>query len=75
MSRTLSRKTATALAFLGLLTALNVGMLLFNTAQPSRAAVAGMKSADLLKDADFTKAVKAIAGKCKVNVELAKLLC
>jgi len=71
----MSRKTITALALLGLLTALNVGMLLFNTAQPSRAAVAGMKSADLLKDADFTKAVKAIVGKCKVNVELAKLMC
>jgi hypothetical protein len=71
----MSRKTITALALLGLLTALNVGMLLFNTAQPSRAAVAGMKSANLLKDPDFTKAVKAIAGKCKVNVELAKLTC
>lgn len=71
----MSHKTITALAILGLLTALNVGILLFNTAQPSRAAVAGMKTQDLLKDADFTAAVKAIASKCKVNVDLAKLTC
>jgi hypothetical protein len=75
MPRTMSRKTATALTFLGLLTALNVGILLFNTAQPSRAAVGGMRAQDLLKDPDFTNAVKAVAGKCKVNIELAKLMC
>ncbi len=75
MSRLMSRKTATALTVLGLLTALNVGILLVNTAQPSRAAVAGMKAQDLLKDSDFTNAVKAIANKCRVNIELAKLMC
>lgn len=63
------------LTLLGLLTALNVGILLFNTAQPSRAAVAGMKTPDLLKDPDFTAAMKAIAGKCRVNLDLAKLAC
>ena len=71
----MSRKTATALTVLGLLTALNVGILLFNTAQPSRAAVGGMKVQDLLKDRDFTSAVQAIANKCRVNIDLAKLMC
>jgi hypothetical protein len=56
---------------LGFLTALNVGILLFNTAQRSRAAVAGMTTQDLLKDPDFTAAVKAISGKCRVNLDLA----
>jgi hypothetical protein len=71
----MSRKTVTAFALLGALTALNVGIIVVNTAQPLRAAVAGMKTQDLLKDADFAAAVKAIVGKCKVNVDLAKLSC
>jgi hypothetical protein len=71
----MSHKTAIAVSFFGLLTALNVGILLFNTSQPSRAAVAGMKAQALLKDPDFATAVKAIANKCRVNIELAKLTC
>jgi hypothetical protein len=66
----MSHKSATALTCLELLTALNIGILLFNTTQPLRAAVGSRKSADLLKDPDFTRAVKAIGGKCRVNVVL-----
>lgn len=71
----MSHKTVTALGFLGLLTALNGGILLFNMAPPARATVAGMNYQALLKDPDFTRAVKAIIGQCKVNVDLGKLSC
>jgi hypothetical protein len=43
--------------------------------QPSRAAVRGMSYQDLLRDPDFTRAVKTIAEQCSVNVDLAKLKC
>jgi hypothetical protein len=34
-----------------------------------------MSGQDLLRDADFTSAVKSIIGNCRVNIELAKLRC
>ena len=72
----MSRKTRTALVLLvGFLTALNVSSLILNFSQPSRAAVAGMSYQDLVRDPDFTRAVQSIAQECRVNVDLAKLVC
>jgi hypothetical protein len=72
----MSRKTITALlALFGFLTALNVSSLLLNFSQPSRAAVAGMSYQHLMRDTDFTRAVQSIAQECRVNVDLAKLVC
>jgi hypothetical protein len=34
-----------------------------------------MSYEDLLRDPDFTRAVKSIAEQCRVNVDLAKLSC
>jgi hypothetical protein len=70
------RNTMTPLLLLlGFLTLLNVIGLVVNFSQPSRAAVAGMSYQDLVRDPDFTRAVQSIAQECKVNVDLAKLLC
>jgi hypothetical protein len=69
MSRTI------AFALLGLLTAFNLGVLLINASPPSRAAVAGMNARQLVKDPDFTRAVKTVVERCKVNLDLAKLSC
>ncbi|OAF02964.1 hypothetical protein AYJ54_25540 [Bradyrhizobium centrolobii] len=57
------------------LIALNALALAMNLSQPSRAAVRGMSYQDLLRDPDFTRAVKTIAEQCSVNVDLAKLKC
>ena len=69
----MSRKTA--LVLMCLLTVLNVGIVIFNTSAPSRAAVGGMTYQDLMNDPDFARAVKAVASTCKVNVDLATLNC
>jgi hypothetical protein len=58
-----------------LLSALNAVALALNLSQPSRAAVSGMSYQDLLRDPDFTRAVKTIAGECKVNVDTATVNC
>jgi hypothetical protein len=58
-----------------LLSALNVGALVLNLSKPARAAVRGMSYQDLLRDPDFTRAVKTIAEQCSVNVDIAKLRC
>ena len=63
------------MALLCLLSALNAIALVFNLSQPSRAAVGGMSYQDLVRDPDFTRAVKTIAQECKVNVDIAKLVC
>jgi hypothetical protein len=60
---------------LGLLSALNVIALVLNLSQVSRAAVGGMSYQDLLRDPDFTRAVKSIAERCTVNVDIARLKC
>jgi hypothetical protein len=62
-------------AILSLLSALNVIALAVNVSLPSRAAVGGMSYQDLMRDPDFTRAVKSIAQECKVNVDVAKLAC
>jgi hypothetical protein len=57
------------------LSALNLVALAVNLSQPSMAAVRGMSYQSLLRDTDFTRAVKTIAEQCSVNVDLAKLKC
>jgi hypothetical protein len=71
----LPRTLPVALALLCLLSGLNVVALIINLSPPSRAAVGGMSYQDLMRDLDFTRAVKSIAQECKVNVDLAKLSC
>jgi hypothetical protein len=62
-------------AILCLLSALNVIALAINVSLPSKAAVGGMNYQDLMRDPDFTRAVKSIAQECKVNIDVAKLAC
>jgi len=63
------------MTLLCLLSALNVIALVLNLSQVSRAAVGGMSYQDLLRDPDFTRAVKSIAEQCTVNVDIARLKC
>ena len=63
------------MTLLCLLSALNLIALVLNLSQVSRAAVGGMSYQDLLRDPDFTRAVKTIAEQCSVNVDIAKLKC
>jgi hypothetical protein len=58
-----------------LLAALNLGAFILQVSPPSRAAVAGMSYQDLMRDPDFTRAVQSIAQECRVNIDLAKLVC
>jgi hypothetical protein len=71
----LTRTLPVVLMLLCLLSALNAIALIVNLSQPSRAAVAGMYYQDLMHDPDFTRAVKSIAQECRVNVDIAKLVC
>ncbi|WFU75542.1 hypothetical protein [Bradyrhizobium sp. CB2312] len=63
------------IALLCSLSAVNLVVLAVNLSAPSKAAVKGASYQELLRDADFARAVKTIAEQCKVNVELAKLMC
>ncbi|MGA7486777.1 MAG: hypothetical protein WBW74_07545 [Xanthobacteraceae bacterium] len=63
------------MTLLCLFSALNVIALVFNLSQASSAAVGGMSYQDLLRDPDFTRAVKSIAEQCTVNVDVGKLKC
>ena len=63
------------MTLLCLLSALNVIALVLNLSQVSIAAPGGMSYQDLVRDPDFTRAVKSIAEQCKVNVDLATLKC
>jgi hypothetical protein len=63
------------LVLLCLLSGLNAIALIVNLSQPSRAAVGGLSYQELVHDPDFTRAVKSIAQDCKVNVDIAKLVC
>jgi hypothetical protein len=58
-----------------MLSALNAVALGLNLSQPARAVVRGMSYEALLRDSDFTRAVKTIAEQCSVNVDIAKLKC
>ena len=71
----LTRTLPFVLALLCLLSGLNAIALIVNLSQPSRAAVGGMSYQELVRDQDFTRAVKSIAQDCKVNVDIAKLSC
>ena len=71
----MSHRTKMVLITACLLSALNAVALLLNLSQPSMAAVRGMSYHDLLRDPDFTRAVRTIAEQCSVNVDLAKLKC
>jgi hypothetical protein len=46
-----------------------------NLSQPSRAAVGGMSYQQLVNDPDFVRAVKTVAQDCRVNVDIAKVVC
>jgi hypothetical protein len=70
-----ARTLLIVLVLLCLLSGLNAIALIVNLSQPSRAAVSGMSYQDLVQDPDFTRAVKSIAQDCKVNVDIAKLVC
>jgi hypothetical protein len=62
-------------AMLCVMCALNVIALVVNISLPSRAAVGGMNYEQLVRDPDFTRAVKSITEACAVNIELGKLKC
>jgi len=64
-----------ALVSFGLLTTFNIIALLISTSPPSRAEVAGMTYEQLVKDQDFSRAVKSLVESCEVNVDLGKLKC
>jgi len=66
----MSGRTRTFLIALCLLSALVLNQSWFATA-----AVRGMSYQDLMRDPDFTRAVKTIAEQCSVNVDIAKLKC
>ena len=71
----MSYRTKIIIIALCLLSVLNAVALAVNLSQPARAAVRGMSYQDLMRDPDFTRAVKTIAELCSVNVDLAKLKC
>jgi hypothetical protein len=71
----MTRRVTIVFVLLGLLSLFNLVALIFNTSQSSRAAVGGMNYGALMRDPDFTRAVKSIAQECSVNVDVAKLKC
>jgi hypothetical protein len=66
----MSPKITAMFVVVGLLTALNVGVLVIGISVPSKAANGG-----LVNDPDFARAVKSIVEKCAVNVDIAKIKC
>jgi hypothetical protein len=73
--RGISMSRGAVIAALLFLLALDVVVLALNVSQQSRAAGAGVKYQDLVADPDFVRAVKSIAEKCRVNVDLGRLEC
>jgi hypothetical protein len=57
-----------------LLSGLNAIALIINLSQPTKA-IAGKSYEDLMRDPDFTRAVQSIVQACKVNVDIAKVVC
>jgi hypothetical protein len=57
------------------LTALNAVALTIKVSLPLRAAVGGKTYNDLISDPDFTRAVQSIVQKCRVNVDIATVVC
>jgi len=70
-----ARTLPIVMVLLCLLSGLNAIALIVNLSQPSRAAVGGMSYQYLVHDPDFSRAVKTIAQDCRVNVDIAKLVC
>jgi hypothetical protein len=70
-----TRTLPIVIVLLCLVSALNAILLFVNLSQPSRAAVSGMSYQELVNDPDFARAVKTIAQDCRVNVDIAKLVC
>jgi hypothetical protein len=66
----MSPRITAAFVVAGLLTALNLGLLVINISVPSKAA-----NANLADNPDFARAVKSIVETCKVNVDLANIKC
>ena len=64
-----------AIAILSLLTAVNVIVLVLNISPSARAAVAGASYKELINDADFTRAVKSVIETCRVNTDIARVIC
>ena len=58
-----------------LISALNFVVFVAGVSIPSRAAIGGLTYQDLVRDSDFTRAVKSIAESCTVNVDIGKLKC
>ena len=71
----MSHKNMMVLVLISLLTTLNVGAVVISSSVASKAAVRGMHYRDLVDDPDFTRAVKSIVERCKMNLDLAKLKC
>jgi hypothetical protein len=71
----LGRARTVVMMLVCLLAALNIAALIVNLSQPSRAASTGMSYQDLVRDPEFTRAVKTIVQDCRVNVDIAKLSC
>jgi hypothetical protein len=69
----MSRRIMIAVLCLG--TAANIIALAVNFSLPSRAATQRMDYQALMKDPDFTRAVKSIAEACNVNLDIGKLKC
>jgi hypothetical protein len=57
------------------LSVLNAIALATNISLPTKAAVGGMSYQNLVDDPDFTRAVQSIVQKCRVNVDIATVLC
>jgi hypothetical protein len=74
-SKMLRWAMTTLLILVCLLSALNAFALVLNISLQSKAAVSGMSYEDLVRDQDFTRAVKSIVQECKVNVDIAKVIC
>jgi hypothetical protein len=62
-------------AILLVLTVVNVCVLVLNVLPAARAALAGARYKELIHDPDFTHAVKYVVERCRVNVDLARVLC
>jgi hypothetical protein len=70
------RKTGIAILIIGcILTALNASVLILQLSAPSKAAVGGMDGQTLANDPDFKRAVQSVVQACKVNVDIAKVIC
>ena len=70
-----TRALPVIVTLLCLLSALNAIVLFLNLSQPSKAAVGGMSYQQLVNDSDFVRAVKTVAQDCRVNVDIAKVVC